>query len=68
MKPDTIKTAVIKSFKPEEKISDVELLGYGKVPIMQHSGILVADLPEKRDKEYPNVLKIGFQSQGRFSD
>ena len=60
MKPDTIKTAVIKTFKPEETVSTVELLGYGSVNFMQHSGILVIDLPEKRDKEYPNALKISF--------
>ena len=50
MKPDTIKTAVIKIFKPEETVSTVELLGYGSVNFMQHSGILVIDLPEKRDE------------------
>ncbi|MBO4292735.1 MAG: alpha-L-fucosidase [Lachnospiraceae bacterium] len=60
MKPGERKTAVIKSFREDERVKEVGLLGSGPVPFAQHSGILVVDLPERRDTEYPNVLKILF--------
>ena len=58
MKPQNRKTAVIKSLHEDEKVCSVELLGKGPATFAQHSGILVVDLPDGRDEEYPNVLKI----------
>ena len=58
MKGDHTKTAVIKSFKPEETVSAVEYLGVGLVEFVQHSGVLVIDLPGRRDTHMPGVLKI----------
>ncbi len=58
MKGDHSKTAVIKSFKPEETVKRVEYLGIGPVEFVQHSGVLVIDLPDRRDTHMPGVLKI----------
>lgn len=58
MKGDHTKTAVIKSFKPEETVSAVEYLGVGPVEFVQYSGVLVIDLPDRRDTHMPGVLKI----------
>lgn len=58
MKPDHRKEAVTTSLKPEEKISRVDFLGHGPIEFAQHSGILIADLPEGRDSRFPGVLKI----------
>lgn len=58
MKGDHTKTAVIKSFKPEETVSAVEYLGVGPVEFVQHSRVLVIDLPGRRDTHMPGVLKI----------
>ena len=60
MKADERKTTVIKSLNKDEKVKEITLLGKGKVNFVQHEGVLVIDLPEDRDKEYPNVLKIMF--------
>lgn len=60
MKPDHRKEAVITSLKPEEKVSRVDFLGHGPIEFAQHSGILIADLPEGRDSRFPGVLKIYF--------
>ena len=61
MKPQGRKTAVIKSLREEEKVCSVESLGRGALSFAQHSGVLVVDLPDGRDEEYPNVLKIRFE-------
>ena len=58
MKGEHSKTAVIKSFKPEETVRAVEYLGAGPVEFVQHSGVLVIDLPDRRDTHMPGVLKI----------
>ena len=60
MKAKDRKTTVIKSLTKDDVVTEVTLLGYGSVPFMQHSGVLVVDLPDDRDKEYPNALKIQF--------
>jgi alpha-L-fucosidase len=49
---------VIDGFREDEKVCSVELLGKDPATFAQHSGILVVDLPDGRDEEYPNVLKI----------
>lgn len=58
MKPDNRKTAVITSLHEDETVSAVRMLGAGPLEFMQHSGILIIDLPEKRDTKYPNALEI----------
>ena len=60
MKSADRKTAVIKSLRPDEKVREVSLLGFGKLSFVQHAGVLIVDLPEQRDTEYPNALKIEF--------
>ena len=60
MKPQGRKTAVIKSLKESEIVKAATLLGVGPATFMQHGGILIVDLPEGRDEEYPNVLKLQF--------
>ena len=60
MKGDHSKTAVIKSFKPEETVKNVEYLGIGPVTFVQHSGVLIVDLPDRRETTMPGVLKISF--------
>ena len=60
MKAKDRKTTVIKSLNKDDVVSEVTLLGYGNIPFMQYSGVLVVDLPDDRDKEYPNALKIQF--------
>ena len=52
--------AVIKSLTPAEKVSEVSLLGYGKVPFEQAFGTLVVKLPETRPTKYVNCLSIRF--------
>ena len=61
MKADNRKTAVITSLNESEHVKSVRLLGCGEVPFIQHSGVLVIDLPEKRDTEYPNAFEIEFE-------
>lgn len=60
MKPDHRKEAVITSLMQEETVSSVTYLGAGALPFSQHSGILVVDLPDRRDTRFPGVLKIQF--------
>ena len=60
MKRDHNKTAVITSFTPEERVKSVEYLGKGAVNFVQHSGILIVDLPDDRDMRFAGVLKISF--------
>ncbi len=50
--------AVIKSFREDEKVTEVTLLGYGPVPFSQNFGILTLKLPDMMPTEYPNCLKI----------
>ena len=52
---------MIKSRREEKKVCSVELLGRGALSFTQHSGVLVVDLPDRWDEEYPNVLKICFE-------
>ena len=58
MKGDHNKTAVIKSLKLEETVKNIEYLGIGPVQFVQHSGVVIADLPDRRDTHMPGVLKI----------
>ena len=58
MKGDHSKNAVIKSLTPEEKVQSIEYLGAGPVNYVQHAGVLVIDLPERKDNGMPGVLKI----------
>ena len=60
MKPDHHKEAVITSLTPEETVKSVEYLGCGPISFVQHGGILIADLPDKRDTRFASVLKITF--------
>ena len=60
MKSTNRANTVIKSLKPDEKVSAVKLLGHGNVTFAQHSGILVVDLPEKMPSEYACVLELSF--------
>ncbi|MCR5279109.1 MAG: alpha-L-fucosidase [Lachnospiraceae bacterium] len=60
MKPADRKTAVIHSLAEENPVSKVEYLGSGPVSFVQHSGVLIADLPDNRDKHMPGALKISF--------
>ncbi|MHB1151357.1 MAG: alpha-L-fucosidase C-terminal domain-containing protein [Eubacteriales bacterium] len=50
--------AVIKSFREDEKVTEVILLGYGQVPFSQNFGILTVKLPNRMPTEYSNCLKI----------
>lgn len=49
--------ALIRSFK-DQKVSSVELLGYGPVNFTQNYGVLVVELPEKLPVFCANALKI----------
>ena len=48
------------SSKPEETVKNVEYLGIGPVTFVQHSGVLIVDLPDRRETTMPGVLKISF--------
>ncbi len=50
--------AIIKSFKPDEIVNTVTLLGGNELSFNQYNGVLVVDLPKKLPTEYANVLKI----------
>ncbi|MCL2832795.1 MAG: alpha-L-fucosidase [Treponema sp.] len=52
------RAAVIRSFKPDEKILSVRLLGGGMVPYSFNYGILTAKLPQKLPVQYANCLAI----------
>ena len=58
MKADHSDTVVITSFKPEEEVKCVEYLGRGPANFVQHSGILIVDLPAGDNTDMPGVLKI----------
>lgn len=49
--------AVLTSFR-EQRVSSVELLGFGKVPFTQEFGILIVSLPDRLPVKCANVLKI----------
>jgi alpha-L-fucosidase len=51
-------TAVIRSFRPDDKVLSVRLLGGGPVPYSQNFGILTVKLPEKFPKAYTNCLAV----------
>ncbi|WFR58643.1 alpha-L-fucosidase [Anaerocolumna sp. AGMB13025] len=52
------RVAVIKTLKPEEKVTSVDLLGHGPVEFAQNYGILTVKLPEQLPTIYTNCLKI----------
>ena len=58
MKADHSDTAVIRSFKPEEEVKAVEYLGRGPANFIQHSGVLIVDLPKGKATDMPGALKI----------
>ncbi|MDR2617898.1 MAG: alpha-L-fucosidase [Treponema sp.] len=51
-------TAVIRSFKPDDKVRSVRLLGSGPVPYSQNFGVLTVKLPEKLPTAYTNCLAV----------
>ncbi len=52
------RTAVLKSFLPEEKVRSVRLLGEGNVPFAQSFGVLTVKLPERMPTEMVNCLAV----------
>jgi alpha-L-fucosidase len=50
--------AAIHSFRAEEKIASVRLLGYGTVPFSWNYGVLTVKLPEKLPTAYTNCLAV----------
>jgi len=58
MKAPESRTAVIHSFKPEEKILSVKLLGSGPVPFSWNYGVLTVKLPEKLPTQYTDCLAV----------
>ena len=58
LKTPESRVAVIKSLKPEERVSKVRLLGEGEVPFTQYEGVLTIRLPEKMPTEYTNCLAL----------
>lgn len=50
--------AVIKSFKEDERVKEVSILGGGKLEFQQSFGALTVKLPEKLPTQYTNCLKI----------
>jgi len=58
MKAPENRTVVIRSFKPEEKITSVKLLGSGEVSFSQNYGVVTAKLPEELPTAYTNCLAL----------
>jgi alpha-L-fucosidase len=58
MKTPENRSVAIRSFKNEEKILAVKLLGEGQVPFSQNYGVLSVKLPEKLPAAYTNCLAI----------
>jgi alpha-L-fucosidase len=58
MKTPEKRSAVIQSFREDEKISAVRLLGVGAVPFSFNYGILTIKLPEKMPTQYTNCFAI----------
>jgi alpha-L-fucosidase len=52
------RSAVIQSFREDEKISAVKLLGVGAVPFSFNYGVLTIKLPEKMPTQYTNCFAI----------
>jgi alpha-L-fucosidase len=50
--------AVIRSFKDDEKVVSVKLLGTGPVPFSQNYGVLTVKLPETLPTRYTNCLAV----------
>ena len=58
MKTPEKRTAVIRSFKDDEKILSVKLLGSDQVPFSWNYGVLSVKLPEKMPTPYLNCIAI----------
>jgi alpha-L-fucosidase len=58
MKAPESRTAVIRSFTPEEKVVSARLLGGGALPFSQNYGVLTVKLPEKLPTVYTNCLAL----------
>ena len=58
MKAPENRCSVIRSFKAEEKILSVKLLGLGSVPFSRNYGVLAVKLPEQLPTPYLNCLAI----------
>jgi len=58
MKAPESGAAVIRSFKAEEKVLSVKLLGSGPVPFSWSYGVLTVKLPEKLPTQYTNCLAV----------
>jgi len=58
MKAPESRAAVIRSFKAEEKVLSVKLLGNGQVPFSWNYGVLTVKLPEKLPTKYTNCLAV----------
>jgi len=58
MKAPENNTAVIRSFKDDERIAAVRLLGQGPVPFAWNYGVLTVKLPEKLPTKYTNCLAV----------
>jgi alpha-L-fucosidase len=58
MKAPDNRTAVIRSFTPEEKVVSVRLLGGGALPFSQNYGALTVKLPEQLPTAYTNCLAL----------
>jgi alpha-L-fucosidase len=58
MKAPQNRTVVIRSFKAEEKVTSVRLLGAGDVSFSQNFGALTVKLPETLPTVYTNCLAV----------
>ena len=58
MRAPNNRVAVIKSLLPDEIVKSVRLLGGGQLEFGQHSGVLIANLPEKLPSVYTCCLEI----------
>ncbi len=58
LKAPESRVAVIKSLKPEEKVTAVRLLGAGELPFNQSFGVLTVQLPQDLPTAYTNCLAI----------
>jgi alpha-L-fucosidase len=58
MKAPGNRVAVIRSFTPEDKVTEVRLLGYGAIPFSQNYGALTVTLPPVLPSAYRNCLAV----------
>ncbi len=58
MRAPEARVSVIKSFRPDEKVKSVSLLGAGPVPFAQNFGVLTVRLPEALPVKYVPCLKV----------